>query len=62
MAEEADGKGEKAVINIPEEIKRREDRKKALEEARAQMEKMYEAAKEEGAKKQKKQDEYSGLS
>jgi transposase len=58
MAEEADGKAEKALINIPEEIKRREQRKKALEEARAEMEKMYEAAKEEGAKKGKKLDEY----
>jgi hypothetical protein len=58
MAEEADGKAEKPVINIPDEIKLREERKKALEEARAEMEKMYEAAKEEGAKKQKKQEEY----
>jgi transposase len=58
MAEEADGKTEKPVINIPEEIKLREERKKALEEAKAQMEKMYEEAKEEGAKKEKKLDEY----
>jgi len=58
MAEEADGKAEKQVISIPDEIKLREGRKKALEEARAQMEKMYEEAKEEGAKKQKKLDEY----
>jgi transposase/thymidine kinase len=58
MAEEADGKTEKPVIDIPEEIKLREERKKALEAARAEMEKMYEAAKEEGAKKEKKLDEY----
>jgi len=58
MAEEADGKAEKQVISIPDEIKLREERKKALEEARAEMEKMYEAAKEEGSKKQKKLDEY----
>jgi len=58
MAEEADGKAEKVLISIPDEIKLREERKKALEEARAQMEKMYEEAKEEGAKKQKKLDEY----
>jgi len=58
MAEEADGKAEKAVINIPDEIKRREERKQALEEARARMEKMYEEAKEEGVKKQKKLEEY----
>jgi hypothetical protein len=58
MAEEADGKAEKQVISIPDEIKLREERKKALEEARVQMEKMYEAAKEEGAKKKKKLGEY----
>jgi transposase len=58
MAEEADGKAEKPVINIPEEIKLRKERKKALEEARAEMEKLYEAAQEEGAKTRKKLDEY----
>ena len=57
-AEEADGKAEKPAIDIPGEIKLREERKKALEEARAEMEKMYEEAKEEGAKKEKKLDEY----
>jgi len=50
LAEEADGKAEKPVINIPEEIKLRKERKKALEEARAEMEKLYEAAQEEGAR------------
>jgi len=58
MAEEADGKAEKPVINIPGEIKLRKERKKALEEAKAEMEKMYEAAQEEGAKTRKKLDEY----
>jgi hypothetical protein len=58
MAEEADGKAEKPVINIPEEIKLRKERKKALEEAKAEMEKLYEAAQEEGAKTRKKLDEY----
>jgi len=58
MAEEADGKTEKPLIHIPEEIKLREERKQALEAARAEMEKMYEAAKEEGVKKEKKLDEY----
>jgi len=58
MAEDADGKAEKPVINIPDEIKLRKERKKALEEARAEMEKMYEAAQEEGVKKRKKLDEY----
>jgi transposase len=58
MAEEADGKAEKQVISIPDEIKLREERKKALEEARAEMERLYEAAQEEGAKTRKKLDEY----
>jgi len=58
MAEEADGKAEKVLINIPEEIKLREGRKKALEEARVEMEKLYEEAQEEGVKKKKKLDEY----
>jgi len=58
MAEEADGKAEKPVINIPGEIKLRKERKKVLEEAKAEMEKMYEAAQEEGAKTRKKLDEY----
>jgi hypothetical protein len=58
MAEEADGKAEKAEIHIPDEIKRREARKQALEAARVEMEKMYEAAKEEGVKKEKKLEEY----
>jgi len=52
-AEEADGKAEKPVINIPEEIKLRKERKKALEEAKAEMEKLYEAAQEEGARTRK---------
>jgi transposase len=58
MAEEADGKAERQVISIPDEIKLREERKKALEEARAEMERLYEAAQEEGAKTRKKLDEY----
>jgi transposase len=58
LAEEADGKVLEPGLSIPDEIKRRKDRKKALEEARVKMEKMYETAKEEGAKKQKKLDEY----
>jgi len=40
MTEEADGKTEKPVINIPDEIKLRKEWKEALEEARAEMEKI----------------------
>jgi transposase len=58
LAEEADGKALESGLSIPEEIRLREDRKKALEKARAEMERMYEAAKEEGEKKQKKLDNY----
>jgi transposase len=58
LAEEADGKALETGLSIPGEIKLREERKKALEKARVEMEKMYEAAKEEGAKKQKKREEY----
>jgi len=58
LAEEADGKVQETGLNIPEEIKRRKDRKKVLEKARIEMERMYEAAQEEGIKKQKKLEEY----
>jgi transposase len=58
LAEEADGKALETGLSIPEEIKLREERKKALEKARVEMEKLYEAAKEEGVKKQKKLDTY----
>ena len=58
LAEEEDVKALETGLNIPEEIKLREDRKRALERARAEMEKMYEAAKEEGSKKEKKLEEY----
>ena len=58
MAEEADGKGLEEGLKIPEEIRRREDRLAALAAARAEMEKMYAEAAEEGSKKGKKLDEY----
>jgi len=58
LAEKADGKAQEAGLSIPEEIKLRKDRKKALEKARIEMEKMYEAAQEEGVKKEKKLEEY----
>ena len=58
LAEEADGKALEAGLNIPDEIKLRKDRKKALEKARIEMEKMYEAAEAGGTKKGKKLDEY----
>jgi transposase len=58
LAEEADWKALETGLSIPDEIKRREDRKKALEKARIEMEKMYEAAKEEGVKKKKKLEKY----
>jgi transposase len=58
LAEEADVKALETGLSIPEEIKLRKDRKKALEKARVEMEKMYEASQEEGAKKQKRLDEY----
>jgi hypothetical protein len=58
LAEEADGKSLEPGLSIPGEIKLRKDRKKALEAARVKMEKMYESAQEEGAKKQKKLDDY----
>jgi hypothetical protein len=58
LAEEADGTALETGLSIPEEIKLRNERKKALETARIKMEKMYEAAQEEGSKKGKKLDEY----
>ena len=58
LAEEADGKALETGLSIPDEIKLRKDRKKALEKARGEMEKMYEAAQEEDAKRQKKLEEY----
>jgi len=58
IAEEADGKGLEEGILISDEIQRREDRQAALQVARAEMEKMYKEAEEEGTKKGKKQDEY----
>jgi hypothetical protein len=44
MAEEADGSGLEEGLNIPDEIKRREDRQVALKTAKAAMEEMYKAA------------------
>ena len=58
MAEEADGQGLEQGLTIPDEIKRREDRAAAIEEARKAMEKMYEEAAQQGSKKGKKLDEY----
>ena len=58
MAEEADGKGLEEGLLIPEEIKRREDRKAALENARKAMEEMYLEAEAEGANRGKKLEEY----
>ena len=58
MAETADGQGLEAGMSIPEEIQRREDRKAALETAKAEMEKMYEEAAQTGAKEGKKLDSY----
>jgi len=58
FAEEADGKALESGLSIPEEIRLRKDRKKALEEARVQMEKMFEAAREAGEKKRKELEEY----
>jgi len=58
LAEEADGQPLETGLNIPDEIRLRENRKKALEKARLEMEKMYEDAQEEGIKKQKKLEEY----
>jgi len=58
LAEEADGKALETGLSIPDEIRLRKDRKKALEKARVEMEKMYEAAQVEGAKKPKKLEEY----
>jgi transposase len=58
MADEADGQGLEEGFTIPEEIKRREDRKGALEIARKAMEEMYLEAEAEGANKGKKLEEY----
>jgi len=63
LAEEADAKPLETGLSIPEEIKLREERKKALERARIEMEKMYkEASKqrfaEEGTTQQKKLETY----
>ena len=44
LAEEADSKPLETGLSIPEEIKLREERKRALERARNEMEKMYEEA------------------
>ena len=58
MAEEADWKGLEEGLNIPDEIKRREDRKAALQTARVAMEEMYKEAEAEGTNKGKKLEEY----
>jgi hypothetical protein len=58
LAEETDGKGLEEGFTIPGEIRRREDRKEALEAARSEMERMYEEAKLDGSNKRKKLDEY----
>ena len=57
MAEKADGRGLEEGMTIPEEIQRREERQAALAVARAEMEKMYEEARREGAHKGKKLEE-----
>jgi len=44
MAEEADGKGLEEGLSLPDEIRRREERRAALESARAEMEEMYREA------------------
>jgi len=58
IAEETDGKGLDDGLLIPEEIKRREKRKAALEAARVEMEAMYKEAEKEGSHKGKNLDEY----
>jgi len=58
LAEEEDGKGLEEGLKIPEEIQRREDRKAAMERARAAMEEMYAEAAAEGSKKGKKLESY----
>jgi len=58
MAEAADENALEAGLSIPEEIKRREDRKAALEAARVEMERMYEEAEQAGIKEGKKLDNY----
>jgi len=58
LAEEADGKGLEEGLLISDEIQRREDRQAALQAARAEMEKMYKEAAEEGTKKGKKLEDY----
>jgi hypothetical protein len=58
LAEKADEKALETGLSIPEEIKLRENRKKALENARIEMEKMYKSAQEAGEKKYKKLDTY----
>jgi len=58
MAEEMDGKELEEGLTIPDEIKRREDRKAALQVAREAMEEMYQEAEADGANKGKELDEY----
>jgi transposase len=58
IAEEEDGKGLESGLKIPEEIQRREKRHAALTAAKAEMEKMYNEAKELGEKKNKKLEKY----
>ena len=58
LADETDGKGLEEGLWIPEEIERREERQRALESARREMEAMYLEAEQEGEKKGKKLDKY----
>ena len=58
MAEEADGRGLEEGMTIPEEIRRREERQAALVAAKAEMEKMYAEAEQEGTNKGKKLQAY----
>jgi len=58
MAEEADGKGLEEGLELPDEIRRREERHAALKSACAEMEEMYKEAQVEGTKKGKKLEKY----
>jgi transposase len=58
LAEEADGQSLETGLSIPDEIQRREERQAALKAAKAEMEKMYDEAKQSGEKKNKKLETY----
>jgi hypothetical protein len=59
-ADEADSQPLEDGLKIPEEIKRREERKGALEEAKREMEKRYEEAKKEREEAEKRREENGG--